>query len=225
MKKSGKAISFSKSDLVFYFNFTKFPTDLIDQEVSKMGDLIFSLESLGPENYQITKKKIKLSNCFIIEDEIEPKKGFAKKGKINAPIKNRIDNNQLWRRTEPDDPGFFDDFKGKSDETKVITFKRNLELFEKTELSISIENCVLYDHIDMKDKEFFDIKKNGNKEKNGKINKVNPVDNTKNTALQHKEIVATADDLFSEDGLFSNLGGGQNKQSIFILLKYINLNR
>ncbi len=209
----------TKNDLIFYYQPYKFPTELISQEVSKVGDLIFSLETKEPENAQLTKKKIKLSSCFIIEDELEAKKGFAKRGKITAPFKGKIDN-QAWRKAEPEDPGFFDNFKGKSDEIKVFAFKKNLELVEKKEMSISIEKTVLLDHLDLQDQEFFGTKKKENKEnKQAKtLVKNNPLvqemdkDMNKNrnavdnTQQQSKEILATADDLFSEQGIFSSFG-------------------
>lgn len=227
MKNNNNANTFhklTKNDLIFYYQQTKFPTDLISQDVSKIGDLIFSLESQEPENAQTTKKKIKFSNCFIIEDELESKKGFVKKGKMNAPLKAKIEN-QTWRRTEPDDPGFFDDFRGKSDETKVFAFKRNLELVEKKEMSISIEKSVLLDHLDMQDQEFFGMKKKENKEKHVKAivknsDLVQEKDSNNNavtgqTPQQPKEITATADDLFSDQGIFSNLSASAQRKFKF----------
>lgn len=212
--KTQKSHKLTKNDLIFYYQPFKFPTDLISQEVSKIGDLIFSLESQEPENAQTTtKKKIKLPSCFIIEDELESKKAFAKKGKINPALKSKIDP-QAWRRTEPEDPGFFDDFKGRSDETKVFTFKRNLELVEKKEMSISIEKTVLLDHLDLQEQEFFGVKKKENKESKQIKNLVGQhqekdKDFEGHRQLQQqaqaKEITGTADDLFSEQGIFSNI--------------------
>jgi len=236
-KNTNSSQTFSKNDLVFYYQVYKFPTELISQDVAKIGDLIFCLDSLEPENGQTIKKKIKLANSFIIEDEIESKKGLAKKGKISQPQKNKIEN-QFWRRTEPDDPGFFDDFKGKSDERQVLTFKRNLELIEKQEMSISIEKSQLYDHLELKDKEFFEVRKKSNKSEKLKeiiINREDQDTNNQNTnhnsnsdnanlhQQQQKEITATADDLFSEDGLFSNFGNNNKTgNNILKILIFIN---
>lgn len=231
-KNTNSSQSFSKNDLIFYYQVYKFPSDLISQDVAKIGDLIFSLDSLEPENGQTIKKKFKLANSFIIEDEIEPKKGLAKKGKINQPQKNKVEN-QFWRRTEPDDPGFFDDFKGKTDERQVLTFKRNLELIEKQEMSISIEKTQLYDHMELKDKEFFEVRKKSNKSEKLKEIIINKDDqdiikqNTNHNCnvdnlnqQQHKEITATADDLFSEDGLFSSFGN--NNKTGNNLMRFLN---
>jgi hypothetical protein len=227
------SIKLSKNDIIFYYQPFKFPTDLISQTASKIGDLVFSLDSLEPDCVaQSTKKKIKLSACFIIEDELESKKGFVKKGKVNAPFKSKIEN-QFWRKAEPEDPGFFDNFRGRSDESKVITFKRNLELVEKRELSISFEKSVLLDHLEIQDQEFFGVKKKEGKDKqknfplgkNSEImqNKENKDKDSNNIEYvqQTKEITATADDLFSEQGIFSNLGalviGNYNTQNDFYL--------
>lgn len=226
---SYSSVKLTRDDIIFYYQHYKFPTDLITQEVSKIGDLVFSLESHEPDCFlQKTKKAIKLASCFIIEDELESKKGF-KKGKINPHFKNKLEN-QTWRKAEPEDPGFFDDFRGKSDETKVFTFKRNLELVEKKELSISIEKTVLLDHLEMQDKEFFAMKKKeGNKEKNkSQIDKHNEIqenesnnnnnnsDNSVASNLQAKEITATADDLFSEQGIFSNIATEVIRNYLFL---------
>jgi hypothetical protein len=121
-------------------------------------ELLFSEESLEPDLYKNSKKKIKLSNSFILEDELEPKKHFFKKGSHPLPknefnssrgntFHNNQQNNSSWRKNEFEDPGFFDNFKGKSDEIQVITFKRNMGLVPSNENSFAITNCIFRDYL------------------------------------------------------------------------------
>lgn len=210
---------FTKNDLIFYYQKYDFPKNLFDKDILKVKEIIFSTESQEPENNQSNKKKIKLANCFIAEEEIEPKKGFFKKPK-NAHHKASNDIAPSWRRSEPDDPGFFDDFKGKSDQKQVLTFKRNLELVEKQEMSISIQQSIFLDHFEIQEKGFFDTKKPINAKKQAEaveklktkiqttqsqVNQNPPEGEKQLTTQTTKEIFATADDLFRDDGIFSNL--------------------
>lgn len=207
---------FSKNDLLFYYQKCDFPNKLIDKDILKIKEIIFTNENFDPENNNYTKKKLKLANCFIVEEEIEPKKNPLKKGKpTNKPEiyqknNHQFNNNPTWRKAEPDVPGFFDDFKGKSDEKQVLTFKRNLELVEKTETSISILKTILLDHIELEEKDFFDSvkKEKENKSNNSDKNLKNSAGNSKN--IQPKEITASADDLFSDEGIFSNINNSSS---------------
>ena len=149
---------FSKNDLIFYFQAHDFPKSLIAQDTLIHQDLIFSDESEEPELSQ-SKKKIKYSNCFIIEDELESKGkgGFKKgggmsKGPFNPsnPLNKQAHRPKevVWRKNEPEEnTGFFDNFKGKTDEKQVEKFKRNLEVSFSREHSISIQHSVLQDHL------------------------------------------------------------------------------
>ncbi len=172
---------FSKSDLIFYFSRQDFPINLLSKELrnekKKEQEILFSNEIQEPES-QIIKKKIKIGNSFLIEEELENRKGGYKGKKpyitnnntLNQNRQNFNNNQNLndgWRRNEPEEPGFFDDFKGKSDAKQVFAFKRNLELYEIKEMNLMINNSKLFDFKEkeeMEEKEFFE----GKKRKKGK---------------------------------------------------------
>lgn len=171
-EKASKNITFNKNDLLFHFARQDFPSHLIEKEINNsVHDFLFSEETQEPE----PRKRVKLGNSFFIEDELEPRKNF--KGKKPYQNQNQINKNygqnqnqnppiESWRRTEPEDPGFFDDFKGKSDAKQVFAFKRNLELAESRELDIMINKTVMLDFKDKEEKDFFNVdgkKKNGMK--------------------------------------------------------------
>lgn len=147
---------FVKNDLIFYFQTQDFPEKLISSEVLIHKELIFSEDSEEPELSQ-TNKKLKLSQCYVLEDEIEPKgKGNFKKGTNarggtgapRAPFKGKQENINVWRKNEPEENSdFFDNFKGKSDSSQVEKFKRNLEVSVTRENSLSIEKTKFSDHL------------------------------------------------------------------------------
>lgn len=147
---------FSKNDLLFYYHKREFPKNLILTDTLVHKELLFSEEAIEPEVYTQSKKKIKLTNSFVIEDELEPKKAAFKKGKIpnqkqehNITKGNAFVNlqNNNWRKNEFEDPGFFDNFKGKSDERQVQTFKRNLDLHSSKENNFYINNSSFTDFL------------------------------------------------------------------------------
>lgn len=168
-------LTYTKNDIIFNYSRQEFPLHLIEKNIINVSDFIFEKDFQDPES---NTKKPKFGNCFLVEDELEPRKNF--KGK--KPYQNQFNknynqnmnvsnNDSSWRRTEPDDPGFFDDFKGKSDAKQVIAFKRNLELSEMKEINIMFSNCVLFDFKEREEKEFFEAQKR----KNGKglfLNKI-----------------------------------------------------
>jgi len=151
MKKN----NFSKNDLLFYYQKYEFPKELISNNCLIHKEFLFSEETVEPENYTNSKKKIKLSNSFILESELENKKvPFKKNTNTNPRHDYNVSrgNNQnnpnanSWRKNELEDPGFFDNFKGKSDERQVISFKRNIVLITTNDNNFSISNNVFYDH-------------------------------------------------------------------------------
>ena len=62
---------YNKENMLFCFSITEFPADLIVKECLQHNEILFSDKEAEPELY---KKKIKLSNCYIVEDSIESKK-------------------------------------------------------------------------------------------------------------------------------------------------------
>jgi hypothetical protein len=156
-----KGQKFDKNDLIFYFQNYEFPKEKINKDVLVHSELLFNKDSKSAEpEVASSKKKVKLSSCFIIEDELEPgRKGgaFNKKGnfpignKNNRPFnnsnnRNNSSNNQWRVEEDPSTTDFFDTFKGKSDESKVTQFKRNKELSLTRENSISINGNNFNDH-------------------------------------------------------------------------------
>jgi hypothetical protein len=143
--------NYDKEELIFYYQNEDFPTEMISKDVLVHKDWIFNESSEEPLVGQ--GKKIKLAPCFILEEEIEPKskQGFKKgvQGSKQAGIKNPIQKpKEVWRKNEPEEnTGFFDDFKGKTDDKQVEKFKRNLEVSFAKENSISIEQSVFNDHL------------------------------------------------------------------------------
>lgn len=151
MKKNN---NYSKNDLLFYYQKLEFPQNLILKETLTHKDLLFSEHSTEPE--AMNKKKPKLANSFIFEEELESKKVPFRKGKQqNVRSDNNITKgnafgthqNTTWRKNEFEDPGFFDNFKGKSDERQVNTFKRNMELQSTKENSFCINNALFVDYL------------------------------------------------------------------------------
>ncbi len=146
--------NYSKNDLLFYYHNLEFPQNLILKEALTHRDFLFSEHPTDPET--INKKKPKLALSYILEEELESKKVPFKKGKTsNARSDNNItkgnafgaNQNTTWRKNEFEDPGFFDNFKGKSDERQVNTFKRNMELQTTQENSFCINNALFLDFL------------------------------------------------------------------------------
>ena len=71
---------FTKNDIIFHYSRQEFPTHLINKDTNSISEIIYSNESQDPES-QTNKKKIKFGNCFIMEDELEPRKGGYKSKK------------------------------------------------------------------------------------------------------------------------------------------------
>jgi len=148
--------NFSKNELLIYYRKQELPLNLIQNETLKHKDLLFSENSMDPEAINKSKENIKLSNSFILEEELESKKAPFKKGK---PFNFRSDHNitkgnafgtqpiNNWRKNEFEDPGFFDSFKGKSDESQVVTFKRNLDLQFTKENNFYLNNTSFVDFL------------------------------------------------------------------------------
>ena len=66
------------------------------------------------------------------------------------------------------------------------------------------------DHLEIEEKDFFDSvkKEKENKSNNSEKNLKNSAGNSRN--IQPKEITASADDLFSDEGIFSNINNSSN---------------
>lgn len=140
-----------KNDLIFYYQEYTFPTHLVAEDVLRHKEAIFNDHSEEPELAKSTKK-IKYSQCFVLEDEIEHKGkgGFRKGGQIGKPPHKPYQNQRenVWRKNEPEEnTGFFDDFKGKTDVKQVAQFKRNLEVSVSNETSISIQKSMYLDYL------------------------------------------------------------------------------
>lgn len=199
--------SYSKNDLIFFYSNSQFPKDLVFPNVLIHKELLFSSETQQPEN-NVQNKKNKLSNSFLIEDELEAKKGGFRKGKFplqpNITKGNNFNNQTNWKKGEFEDPGFFDNFKGKSDEKQVNIFRRNMELFEVRENSLSISDNNYVDFMQVENKIF------------------NKIDLNKD--FSQKEITTTADELFGSDNVYNlkyqkSEGKIIKKLKIFFLLK------
>ena len=145
---------FSKSDLIFYHTRQEFPSHLINKDALNFQDILFSNDNQDPEP---SNKKIKFGNCFVIEDELERKGGYKGKKPFNNQHGKNFNNPppDSWKgKKEPEDPGFFDNFKGKSDAKQVFAFKRNMELFEIKEMNIMINKTDLIDLKENEEKEW-----------------------------------------------------------------------
>jgi hypothetical protein len=142
--------NYDKQELIFYYQNEDFPSEMISKDVLIHKEWIFNEETEEPLICQ--GKKIKLSPSFILEEELEPKAkiGFKKGPQPSKPAgKHQIQKpKEVWRKNEPEEnTGFFDDFKGKTDDKQVEKFKRNLEVSFAKENSISIEQSVFSDHL------------------------------------------------------------------------------
>lgn len=148
---------FDKNDMVFYFQQAEFPNKLICKDVLVHSELIFNDDAQEPEIISIIekKKKNKLSECFLIEDELESSKyqrgGGFKRGQSNRGGGYSKPKPRDWRENkqqdEPASSDFFDEFKGQTDKEKVTKFKTNLHLGVTVENSITIDNLGFIDHI------------------------------------------------------------------------------
>lgn len=140
--------SYDKEELLFHYQEFPFPSEIINKDVLIHRELIFN--EIPEEPLVESLKKVKLQASFIVEEEIEPKsKNTIKKGSnIKQANKQPVRGKDPWRKNEPEEStGFFDDFKGKTDEKQVEKFKRNLEVSVAKETSISIENSIINDHL------------------------------------------------------------------------------
>ena len=185
---------YSKNDLIFLYQKYKFPNNLILKDVLIHKELIFNTESQTPENNSTNTTKIKLENSFIIEEEIENKKGTFKKGR-NITSKPEQNTNKsmspnyqfnTWRKNELNEkPGFFYNFKGKTEEKQNSAFKRNLDLSTTMENSFSVNNAFFKNHLEIK----------GNENNFKFIPNLN----------YSKEITSTADELYNDPDIIFNM--------------------
>lgn len=146
-----KSKIFNKNELLFHFLPSPFPKNKIQDDVLNHKELILLEKGEEPEITNQSNKKPKYSNCFVIEEELEKTKGHnGKKGQQNTkgPCKSHNKPN-IWRKNELENNsgGFFDEFKGKTDEKQVSQFKRNLINSHSHESSISIINSILIDYL------------------------------------------------------------------------------
>jgi hypothetical protein len=143
--------NFDKNELLSHYEPSSFPKKKIMQDVLIHKELILSENGETPEIINKSNKNTNYSNCFVIEEEIEKPKGYAgKKNSQNTKGSHKLHNKNInWRKNEPEQNsgGFFDEFKGKTDEKQVSQFKRNLVNTEIREGSLSIINSVFIDHL------------------------------------------------------------------------------
>lgn len=174
---------FQKNDLIFFYSNQKFPKDLVFPEALPHKELLFSNDTQQPEN-NTQNKKFNFSSCFLIEEESDSKRFKNKKFQHNNITKgNNFNNNNNWKKAELEDPGFFDNFKGRTDPSQVNIFKRNMELMEVLENSIAINNNEILDFGKNNENKNFNLKKIGDEPKKDFVSTIS----------------ATADELFSAD--------------------------
>jgi len=142
---------FDKKKLLLLYEPTFFPNMKINQDVFIHKEFILLEKGETPEIINKTNNNTNYSNCFVIEEELEKAKGYGgKKNSQNFKGSQKLHNNNIiWSKNEPEENagGFFDEFKGKTDEKQVSQFKRNLVNKETREGSLSIMKSVLIDHL------------------------------------------------------------------------------
>ena len=139
----------NKENMLFSFTNAAFPKELVFHDCLQHSEILFSEKETEPE---LCSSKIKAS-CFIVEDCLESKKKgkFSKPStnvnvKKTLPLQNPNPNN--WNRggkAEVPEEGtgdFFDNFKGKTDQSQVNKFLKEKK-FESL-LQISKENSLQF---------------------------------------------------------------------------------
>jgi hypothetical protein len=189
--------TFIKNDLIFFCSHCEFPKDLIFPEALFHKDILFSNNIQQPEFINLNKKN-KLSNSFLIEEEIEGKKGGFKKGKFPGNFNNITKGNNYnqqvtWKKNEFEDPGFFDNFKGKTDERKGNTFKKNIELFEIKENSLCITDNIIIDY----------IKRESETHLQSENFTLSKIDLNKDYSKKENITIISEDDLFNSNSIYS----------------------
>ena len=139
---------FNKNDLTFYYQAFPFPKKLISEDALIHKDYILLEEGEEPVLATQSNKRFKHSVCFVIEEELEKTKPHHKNPNRNMKGPNQIQSKNQFRKYEKEEnsSGFFDEFKGKTDEKQITQLKRNLANSENKVVSISIIKSVLSDH-------------------------------------------------------------------------------
>jgi hypothetical protein len=134
----------NKENLLFAFTKCEFPQDLIQKECMQHREIVFSQKETDPELYTSKIKAV----CYVVEDSLENKKKGGKftKGPTN-PGQKRLTptpNQQNWNRKteapEEETGDFFDNFKGKTDQSQVNKFLKEKK-FESL-LQVTKENNI-----------------------------------------------------------------------------------
>jgi hypothetical protein len=117
----------NKENMLFAFAFTDFPKELVLEECMQHSEILFS----QAEEPALDKGKIK-SSSYIIEESFDKKKAGGKFNKpttnpsIKKPLPIQPQANNWSRKTDaPEEEGagdFFDNFKGKTDQSQVHKF-------------------------------------------------------------------------------------------------------
>lgn len=119
----------TKDDILFFYEKASYSSSqsLFSKEALEYKDLLISQESLAPTLSETQKKKINFSQSF--------EKPFYKP----TPTINRSSNYQN------NNEGFFDNFEGKVDKSKLNIFKRNIEMKISSQNSLCIAKNKFFD--------------------------------------------------------------------------------
>jgi len=136
--------------MLFAYGLADFPKELIVEACLQHQEILFSKEEHEPE---LNKKKGKYANCYVVEDALESRKkgGNPKFQKattnshIKKPTQQAHQGSLGWKRGEQpvEEPGtgdFFDNFNGKTDQSKVHKFIKEKK-FESL-LQVTHENNI-----------------------------------------------------------------------------------
>ena len=94
------SIKYDKSTILFHFNNSNFPKDIVARDLLLHKEIIFSDSSQDPSLN--ASKKIKYSQYFLIEDESEKKKTFSR-GNPNNNKKPVNKSNNNWKKNETEE--------------------------------------------------------------------------------------------------------------------------
>jgi len=216
---------FDKNDSIFYYKPSPFPKNLISEDALIDKDYILLENGEEPELASHPKKRVKYSVCFVIEEEIEKTKGHHNNPYRNFKGPNQIQSKNQFRKFEKEgnSSGFFDEFKGKTDEKQISQFKRNLSNSEIKVGSISIIKSVLIDHFstdpndhgklqsgDYNNKETASIDSNDKESKEASINE-KVTNNVKTTVISADNFFENSDKILSRNISFTNTPNQEEK--------------
>lgn len=118
-----------------YKNSSSFPKDKIPKELTIYHDYIFNMLSEKPRKEHVQENNINFFPYLIFDDKY-------KKVSINGK-----DMVKGWKKNQEDDTSdFFDNFKGKFNQSEVNNFKRNFEMVCSNSVNLSVVNDRLFDY-------------------------------------------------------------------------------